>query len=119
MLRVNLKVQDDIMQFHNTPNFNKRRAVSSTIDLLGVIIDQIFVYSDYGLKPGKHQVIIYDCFDQTLWYKTVIVGLRERQVVFANIMPKVFDFSKIISKDKCMFKFPKIKYFADFVLEYE
>jgi hypothetical protein len=73
------------MCFLNTPDFNKRLAVTSKINIADITNSQIYIYSDYCVKPGKYTAIVYDCMDDTIWFKTVVVGLRKTQIVEANI----------------------------------
>ena len=118
----NLKIQDDQMCFINTPDFKRALPIQSFIGLNDILNHQIFVYSDYNLKPGKYCVFIYDCFDHTLWYKTVIVGFRVRQIVNPNIVAQKtcpFEFRDELNYYQFPKKFPKAKYFTDFQLDYE
>ena len=39
----------------------------------------IFVYAGY-LKPGKHQIIVYDCEQDKFWAKNIIVDMRKSEV---------------------------------------
>ena len=64
------------MAFINTPNFKRRGPVRSFVDVEQQLMSQIYIYGDYGLKPGKYSVICYDLVDQTMWFKNVVVGLR-------------------------------------------
>ena len=107
-LKTNLKIQED-MVFINTPDFKQRAPEKSSLDV-GNLLSQIYVYADFGLKPGKYCVIIYDCLDQTLWFKTVVIGLRHTHVLNRNLQ---MDFSKAQLKDKCRLRFTKEKYFDD------
>lgn len=83
-LKTNLKVQEDMI-FINTPDFNQRAPNISTMDLDTKTLSQIYIYADFGLKPGKYCVIVYDCMDQTLWFKTVVIGLRHTHVLGKNL----------------------------------
>ena len=78
MLKYHLAIQDDQMVFINTPNLSKRRPQRPHDNVCDRISHQVFVYSDYGLKPGKYSVLVYDCLDNTLWYKTIVVSHRKR-----------------------------------------
>ena len=78
VLKQNLKNQED-MNFINTPDFSKRRAVTSKLNVMEEIEEQIFVYNAF-VKSGKYNIVVFDCLDQTMWFKTVVIGNRKRQI---------------------------------------
>lgn len=60
--------------------------------------------------------------DHTIWYKTVIVGFRLRQVIEPNIpvySNSHFEFKKDLNYYHYPHKFKKSEYFKDFKLKYE
>ena len=113
-LKMNLKIQDD-MHFVNTPDFQKRLAVTSKINVDDVTVQQIYIYSDYSVKPGKYSAIVFDRLDDTIWYKTCVIALRKTQIVEANISQ--YQFGGLPSKEVCKIKFPKVQYFKDFDID--
>ena len=66
------------MCFINTPDFKKLRKIPEEVndETFLRLNDQIYVYADYGLKPGKYSLVLFDCLDNTVWFKTVIIPLR-------------------------------------------
>ena len=104
------------MHFLNTPDFQKRLAVTSKIDVDDVTAQQIYIYSDYAVKPGKYSALVYDRRDDTIWFKTCVIGLRKTQIVEPNISQ--YQFSDLPRKDVCRIKFPKVQYFKDFDIEF-
>jgi len=111
-LKSNLKIQDD-MCFINTPDFKIKKKLSESVRLT----DQIYVYADYGLKPGKYSLVVFDCLDNTVWYKTVIIGLRQTQIIEPNITQ--VDFSEKPRNELCKLKFPKRENFIDFDIHFK
>ena len=67
------------------------------------------------MKPGKYSAIVFDRLDDTIWYKTCVIGLRRTQIVEANISQ--YQFGALPSKELCRIKFPKVKYFKDFDID--
>ena len=78
-------MQED-MCFINAPDFYERKMIRSFIDIEELVSTAIYVYADYNIRPGKYSVIIFDCADDTLWFKTVIVSLRKTHTVQPNII---------------------------------
>jgi len=42
-------------------------------------MNEIFVYAGY-LKPGKHQIIIYDELNDCLYYKDILADSRRSNI---------------------------------------
>ena len=53
--------------FINIPDFSRRKPQREHDNKLYDLARQVHVYSDYGLKPGKYCVLVYDCLDDD-WY---------------------------------------------------
>ena len=48
--------------------------------ILDDVKGQIYVYATY-LKPGKHQIIVYDKQKDKFWAKNIVVEMRKSEVI--------------------------------------
>jgi hypothetical protein len=48
--------------------------------ILDDVKGQIFVYAAY-LKPGKHQIIVYDKSKDKFWAKNIVVEMRKSEAI--------------------------------------
>lgn len=60
-------------------------------------------------------MVVFDCLDNTIWFKTVIIGLRQTQIIEPNITQ--IDFSEKPRNEVIRLKFPKVEYFKDFEIQ--
>ena len=95
----NLPFKADDILFINLPqvatsvvaNQNKRKPSLSVITKFESFVDDIkgnlFVFSGF-LKPGIHQIIVYDQITTKFWAKNIIVDLRKSEIIPGKVIKK-------------------------------